>query len=413
MSEREIVDYGSDDDRLSGSTGKSGGGGKGGKIGGYYAKAKQRVLNKMGKRTTLTKNPRVDYISKRIEKINKNKHNVSQKSEKLKNQLNHLIETATTLNEMMLDVWKEEMGTREWDEEKEEFIRNYDGEEKAAIHEMDEAANGFATNLKTARDTYVQSLMDSVKTPLTLGTNEEENRVKQIQARKDEYKHVRTQYSDAMIDYERECSGGNEPSRQTLDRVEDARARYEEYSDRLTEASLHFEKQYREEVCQKIESHFYSSNKFVRAVSASYHQFYPHAKSLSLDARAYRAAVSKNVEEARKEAEMNDTLPQHVQESLPKVPFGQPKNAPMPKIKSKADARGTSPENNPFGENYDDDGMANVNLAFDDGNNGTRSGSADVNMFPGTDGDGRGRGEPKEGANPQRGGSDDVFGLDL
>mmetsp|Transcript_6921 Transcript_6921/g.30274 ORF Transcript_6921/g.30274 Transcript_6921/m.30274 type:complete len:84 (-) Transcript_6921:2508-2759(-) len=49
-----------------------------------------------------------------------------------------------------------------------------------------------------------------------------------------------------MIDYERECSGGNEPTRQTLDRVEDARARYEEYSDRLTEASLHFEKQYRE-----------------------------------------------------------------------------------------------------------------------------------------------------------------------
>ncbi|KAJ8905076.1 hypothetical protein NDN08_001587 [Rhodosorus marinus] len=403
MSEREVVDYGSDDDRLSASTGKSGGG-KGGKIGGYYAKAKQRVLNKIGKRTTLTKNPRVDYISKRIEKINKNKHNVSQKSEKLKNQLNHLIETATTLNELMLDVWKEEMGTREWDEEKEEFIRIYDGEEKAAIHEMDEAASGFVTNLKTARDTYVQSLMDSIKTPLTLGTSEEEKRVKQIQVRKDEYKHVRTQYSDAMIDYERECAGGNEPSRQTLDRVEDARARYEEYSDRLTEASLHFEKQYREEVCQKIETHFYASNKFIRGVNTSYHQFYPHVKSLSLDARTYRSAVSKNVEEAKKEAEMNDTLPQHVQESLPKVPFGQPKHAPMPKVKSKADSGGGSPDSNPFGQKYDDDGMANVNLAFDGGGNGAPSGSTDVNKL---DGDGQG------GGNPQGGGSDDVFGLDL
>lgn len=36
-----------------------------GVLGGYYAKAKQRVLNKLGRRTTLTKNPRVDYISKK------------------------------------------------------------------------------------------------------------------------------------------------------------------------------------------------------------------------------------------------------------------------------------------------------------------------------------------------------------
>mmetsp|Transcript_6921 Transcript_6921/g.30271 ORF Transcript_6921/g.30271 Transcript_6921/m.30271 type:complete len:199 (-) Transcript_6921:1988-2584(-) len=163
------------------------------------------------------------------------------------------------------------------------------------------------------------------------------------------------------------------------------------------------------EVCQKIETHFYASNKFIRGVNASYHQFYPHVKSLSLDATTYRSAVSKNVEEARKEAEMNDTLPQHIQESLPKVPFGQPKHAPMPKIKSKTDSEPGSP-GNPFEQNFDDDGMANVNLALDGGGTGAPSGSADVNMD--TAGNGQGAGKPR-GGNPQGGGSDDVFGLDL
>ena len=34
-------------------------------FGGVYAKAKQRVLNRLGRRTTLTRNPRVDFISGR------------------------------------------------------------------------------------------------------------------------------------------------------------------------------------------------------------------------------------------------------------------------------------------------------------------------------------------------------------
>lgn len=48
-----------------------------------------------------------------------------------------------------------------------------------------------------------------------------------------------------MIDYETEAAHG-EPKQRTLDLVEEARKRYEEESDRLTEAALHFETLYRE-----------------------------------------------------------------------------------------------------------------------------------------------------------------------
>lgn len=203
-----------------------------------------------------------------------------------------------------------------------------------------------------------------MKKPLTHGTPDEEKRVEQIMARKQEYKHARTVYSDAMIDYDAEVSQGAEPRQRTLEAIEDAKARYEEQSERVTEAALHFEALYREgtpanhmflsanvalfsysrsafhslwrlsprfppvrvhptEVCQRIEAHFMSLNHFIRGLYTCFRGYYPYVRSLSFDAREQRSAMKRHVAEAKLEAERDDRVSSTVAASLPKVPYGR------------------------------------------------------------------------------------------
>mmetsp|Transcript_7613 Transcript_7613/g.23080 ORF Transcript_7613/g.23080 Transcript_7613/m.23080 type:complete len:411 (+) Transcript_7613:83-1315(+) len=294
-----------------------------GKLGGYYAKAKQRVLNRMGRRTTLTRNPRVDYISKKIDTIESSKKQVVQKGEKLKHQLTAMLETVSDMNKLMLETWEEELGDRNWDDQKGTFSRTFDPEEKALIGETEGAFKAFETDLKTVKETFFQALDETIAKPLTHCTPEEEKRLRQINARKEEYKIIRTQYSDAMIDYETEVASGGEARQRTLNLVEEARKNYEEHSDKLTESALHFEQLYREEICQRIESHFLSLHHFVRGASSAFNEFYPHLKTISLDAREQRAAIRRHVEAYKQEVERLDSnKAAAAAKSLPKVPFG-------------------------------------------------------------------------------------------
>lgn len=259
-------------------------------VGGMYAKAKQRVLNKMGRRTTLTKNPRVDFISKRVEEIRGKKAAVASLSSAVDANLAALRDSSLALNRAMLDAYRDELGDRRWDDGTAGYVRVLHPEEKRLVADMERALTRANATLDKVAGTYSAHLKDTAAKPLTFHTPEEDASLANVLATKEEYKEVRTLYSDAMIDADAQLASGGDPSPGLQQKVDDAKKAYEDMSERLCEEALKYEHIYREELSQRVAAHFVAEQHLVRGVSTSLTAFYPYTKGLTLDWQEMRAA---------------------------------------------------------------------------------------------------------------------------
>lgn len=259
-------------------------------VGGYYAKAKQRVLNKLGRRTTLTKNPRVDFISKRVEEIRAKKDSVTSLSAAVDANLAALRSSSLDLNRAMLNAYRDELGERRWDDGSGGYVRVLHPEEKRLVADMERALTRANATLDKVIGTYAAHLHDISAKPLTFHTPEEDASLATVLETKEEYKEVRTLYSDAMIDADAQLASGGDPSPALQQKVDDAKKAYEDMSERLCEEALKYEHIYREELSQRVAAHFVAEQHLVRGVSTSLTAFYPYTKGLTLDWQEMRAA---------------------------------------------------------------------------------------------------------------------------
>lgn len=283
-------------------------------VGGIYAKAKQRVLNKLGRRTTLTKNPRVDFISKRVEEIKSKKADVARLATQTESQLKTLRETTEQLNRAMLDAYRDELGDRRWDDATSGYVRVLHTEEKRLVADMERALLRAGQTLDKVLAAYQTHLADVAEKPLTFHTPEEDAHLATVMQTKEAYKEVRTLYSDAMIDADAQLASGGDPSPALQQKVDEAKKQYEEMSEQLCDEALKYEHIYREELSQRVASHFVAEQHLVRGVGAAMAPFYPYTRGLTLDWQEMRAArktalENRDTDDAALSAKMSASLP--------------------------------------------------------------------------------------------------------
>lgn len=263
----------------------------------------------------------MDFISKRVEEIKAKKARVTTLASLAKTQLKQTINTMNDLDSMMLEAFRDELGERKWDEEKSTYTRVLHNEEKRLVADMERVFSRCHETLDKVVGAYVHHLDDTAAKPLTFHTPEEDVKLANVMATKEEYKTVRTLYSDAMIDLDAELGTGGSASSASQQRVDDAKRTYDEMSERLCEDALKYEHIYREELAQRVSAHFTSEQHLLRGVSSAMKDFMPYTRGLTLDWEELRNTRRVNLA-AAKRGELDDEdeeIAGKLEDSLPEV----------------------------------------------------------------------------------------------
>lgn len=195
----------------------------------------------------------------------------------------------------MLDAYKSELGERAWDPEKSTYIRRPNPEEKRLIGDMERVLARCSATLDKVMKSYVAHLEEVAHKPLTFHTPEEDARLEKVMLTKEDYKQVRTAYSDTMIDADAQLATGGDPSPAMKTKLEEAKVVYEDMSERLCEDALRYEHIYREELAQRVTAHFTAEQHLLRGVAGAMKEFYPYTRGLTLDWEELRANRKENL----------------------------------------------------------------------------------------------------------------------
>lgn len=254
----------------------------------------------------LTRNPRVDFISKRVEEIKMKKARVAALAVSAQAQLESARKTLFELDRAMLDAFNDELGERKWDQEESTYTRSLHPEEKRMVADMQRVFDRCRETMDKVTGAYMEHLDNTANKPLTYNTPDEEARLGTVMQTKEEYKAVRTLYSDAMIDSDAELATGGAPSTATQQRLEDAKRAYEEMSERLCEDALRYERIYRDELAQRVSAHFTAEQHLLRGVSTAMRDLAPYTRGLTLDWQQLRITRRANLVAAKQAAFEDD-----------------------------------------------------------------------------------------------------------
>lgn len=266
----------------------------------------------------LTRNPRVDFISKRVEEIKSKKARVSSLAHTTRSQLKQTQKTMIELDQTMLDAFKDELGERQWDEGKGTYSRVLHSEEKRLVADMERVLNRCRETMDKVIGAYLEHLDDISSKPLTFNTPDEEVSLAKVMETKEEYKTIRTLYSDAMIDVDADLAAGGNPTPGKQQKVDDAKKTYEDMSNRLCDDALSYEKIYREELSQRVSAHFLAEQHLLRGVSTAMKDFMPYTRGLTLDWEELRNTRRANLAAAKRgELDDDDDLAANLESTLP------------------------------------------------------------------------------------------------
>lgn len=254
----------------------------------------------------LTRNPRVDFISRRVEDIKAKKARVSSLARSAEFQLKTVRKTLEELDSAMLESFNDELGERKWDDDKATYTRELNPEERRLVSDMERVFKRCRETMDKVVGAYCTHLEETVEKPLTFNTPEEESRLARVMETKEEYKLVRTTYSDAMIDVDAELSTGTAPNSQTQQRLDEAKKSYDQMSDRLCEDALKYERIYRDELAQRVSSHFLAQSHLLRGVSTAMKDFLPYSQGLTLNWQDMRATRRANLTQAKQRERRGD-----------------------------------------------------------------------------------------------------------
>lgn len=242
----------------------------------------------------------MDFISKRVEEIKAKKASVTSLANTAKSQLKQTQKTMVELDRLMLDAFKDELGEREWDDTKATYNRVLQAEEKRLVQDMERVLSRCRETMDKVMGAYLEHLDDTALKPLTFNTPDEDASLAKVMETKEEYKLIRTVYSDAMIDVDAELAAGGNPTASKQQRVEQAKKAYDEMSDRLCDDALRYEKIYREELAQRVSAHFMAEQHLLRGVSTAMKDFMPYTRGLTLNWEELRNTRRVNLAAAKR-----------------------------------------------------------------------------------------------------------------
>lgn len=225
------------------------------------------------------------------------------------------------LDQAMLDAFKDELGERKWDDARGTYTRDLHSEEKRLVVDMKRVLNRCRETMDKVVGAYLEHLDDIVHKPLTYNTPDEDARLATVMSTKEEYKTVRTLYSDAMIDLDADLATGSSPKPSKQELVDRTKHDYEEMSERLCDDALKYEHIYREELAQRVSAHFMAEQHLLRGVNTAMKDFMPYTRGLTLDWEEMRNTRRANLAAAKRGTLDDDDddggLSRHMNESLP------------------------------------------------------------------------------------------------
>lgn len=254
--------------------------------------------------------------------------------------------TLTALNRAMLDSYVAELGERRFEEATCTYVRVLHSEEKRLVSDMERALKNSMQVLDKVLNSYQAHLHDVAQKPLTFHTPEEDAQLATVMQTKEEYKEIRTLYSDAMIDCDAHLATGAEPSVVLQEKVEQAKKKYDDMSERLCDEALKYELIYREELSQRVTAHFTAEQHLLRGVSSAMRDFYPYTRGLTLNWQEMR--TTRRIALQNRDKDEADFV-KGLEASLPRASdsiSGRRDGSPV--------GEGTS-TSNPFGDNPGDD----------------------------------------------------------
>lgn len=284
----------------------------------------------------------MDFISKRVEEIKQKKARVSTLATNAKAQLKQTQKTLVELDQLMLDAFKDELGERKWDEEKGTYTRALHSEEKRLVADMERVLNRCRETMDKVVGGYLDHLEETAQKPLTYNTPDEDAKLDIVMQTKEEYKVVRTLYSDVMIDADSELATGGAADSSTNQKVRDAKKEYEKMSERLCEDALKYEHIYREELAQRVSGHFLAEQHLLRGVSSAMKDFIPYTRGLTLDWEEMRETRRTNLAAMKRGGfdDEDDNMTELMNSSLPRTETAE---------SSKRDGIRKEKSANPFG----------------------------------------------------------------
>ena len=254
------------------------------------ARTKQRVLNSLGRRTTLTRNPDVDFISGRVDEIRRHKKQLATLSQTYRHQLSSLLQTKMEIELLYLSLWKKEVGERVYVKDIDAYTRLKTNEEESYVEEVLEIMKG-SLGIGGASGKRIDGFLSRVSREggkhggrgvgKSSGSSvaggigdkgaEKERKAKgMLRAAKKSYVAARTAHSDAMLLYEKDSGKGkDDPEKDEHPELVAAKLAYEKAASKLLEAAATYEDIYRENLMLRARTHFEEERGLFRTIADS------------------------------------------------------------------------------------------------------------------------------------------------
>ncbi|KAK4534573.1 hypothetical protein CDCA_CDCA02G0598 [Cyanidium caldarium] len=237
-----------------------------------YSKAKQRVLNRLGRRTHLTRNPKVDSLSDIQSGISHDEGKLASRINAYRRALRDASIAGMDLQLAYLNIYKKNVGSLRFSPDGNEYAREPTAAQAHYIQTLERELNEMEVAVKRELERFNARLKDYAGHPLTNKSIEEEDELQRIDSLKNEYRKARTVYSDRAIEVE---AGGTNQAALTES--------YQEYmrkSEMLCEEMIRYQDRVAREIGSKVRGFFEAQCKIYGALNEKYQALLPLARQV-------------------------------------------------------------------------------------------------------------------------------------
>ncbi|GJQ14559.1 hypothetical protein GpartN1_g6350.t1 [Galdieria partita] len=259
------------------------------KFAGTYQKAKQRVLNKLGKRTTLTRRPKIDSLSKEFDVVIETKESLEKRVSTFQHKLNGVVACGRDLRDTYLQLWKNQVGSLVWNNEEESYERNKSPSETRLIADLERAIYEQDRMVDDAMEHFHAKLTHLSESPISLDGQREAELADNVKHAKKLYKECRTNYSDSVID-----SHGASSSARSKEAL--AKQKYDSQAEVFAQEIAAFLEHFRSQLPDRLIEFFEAQDKMITAVANAHAASMSMLGSLKLDKKSAKASQRKREE---------------------------------------------------------------------------------------------------------------------
>eukprot|EP00871_Galdieria_phlegrea_P005211 jgi/Galph1/5691/GphlegSOOS_G4388.1 len=239
------------------------------KFAGTYQKAKQRVLNKLGKRTTLTRRPKIDSMSKEFSQVLESRESLEKRLSSFQHKLNSVVAAGRDLRDTYLQLWKGQVGSLVWNNESECYERSKAPSETRLIADLERTVYEQDRLIDDALERFHVKLNEFIENPLVIDLQKEQEVIESVKHAKKLYKECRTTYSDSVIDSHSSSSSAR--SKETL-----AKQKYDAQAETFAQEVARFLDLFRKQLSDRMSEFFEAQDKLITAIANA------HASSMSM-----------------------------------------------------------------------------------------------------------------------------------